>query len=405
MKIPPGYLIKVKDKVCKLKRSLYGLKQASRQCYAKFSSSLISFGFIQSRANYSLFTKQVGLSFIALLAYVDDIVVAPNYSQAVLDLKQFLDTKFKIKDLGSLKYFLGLEIARNPTGIQVCQCKYALDILHDSGLLGCKSSSTPMDSNLKLSKDEGILLQDPTLYRRLIGRLLYLTIIRPDLNYSTHLLSQFMAAPRLPHLQAAYKVLKYAKNSPGQGLFFPSSSTCHLTAYCDSDWASCPDTRRSTTGYCVFLGHSLISWKSKKQTTISRSSAEAKYQSMAAASCEIVWLKYLLADLKVPHLKPATLYCDNQVALHIAANPIFHERTKHIELDCHLICDKIQEGTISTTYAPSSSQLADLLTKALPSPLLSSFLLKIEPHSIDQLYYIDTEDSGEFPPNPPYTLI
>lgn len=153
MKIPPSYLTKGKNKVCKPKRSLYGLKQASQQWYAKLSLSLISFGFIQSRADYSLITKQYGLSFSALLVHVD-IVVASNDSHHVLDLKQFLDTKFKMKDVGSLKYFLGLEVARNPTGIQVCQRKYALDILHDSGLLGCKPSSTTMDSNLKLLKDE-----------------------------------------------------------------------------------------------------------------------------------------------------------------------------------------------------------------------------------------------------------
>ncbi|XP_042978944.1 uncharacterized mitochondrial protein AtMg00810-like [Carya illinoinensis] len=306
MKLPPGYLVKGKDKVCKLKRSLYGLKQASRQWHAKFSSSLLSFGFIQSRANYSLFTKQSGHSFLALVVYVDDIVVASNDPQAVSDLKSFVLTKFMIKDLGILKYFLGLEVARNFIGIHLCQHKYALDILHDSDLIGCKPSTTPMDSNLKLSKDEGTLLD---------RQLLYLTITRPDLTFSTHLLSQYMAAPRLPHLQVAYKVLKYVKNSPTQGLFFAASSSRHLTTYCDLNWASCPNTRRSTTGYCVFLGQSLISWKSKKQTTISRNFAEAKYRLMAATSCEIVWLKYLLGDLKVMHSQPAiaNLLCTLQL--------------------------------------------------------------------------------------------
>ncbi|XP_042950416.1 uncharacterized mitochondrial protein AtMg00810-like [Carya illinoinensis] len=225
------------------------------------------FGFIQSRADYSLFTKKAGQSFVALLVYVDDIVVTSNDAQSIINLKNFLDAIFKIKDLGSLKYFLDLEVARNSNGIQVCQCKYALDILHDSCLLGCKPSSTPMDSNLKLSNNEGTLLQDPTLYRRLIDKLIYLTITQPDLTYSTHLLSQYMATPYIPHLQAAYKVLKYVEKSLGHGLFFPSSSSCQVTAYCHSDWASCPDTRRSTTGCCVFLGQSLFpgNLRSKQQ--------------------------------------------------------------------------------------------------------------------------------------------
>ncbi|KAF5475587.1 hypothetical protein F2P56_007379 [Juglans regia] len=291
MQIPPGYSVQGPNKVCKLKKSLYGLKTG-------------------------------------LPTVVDDIIVASNDTQAISELKGFLDTKFKITDIESFKYFLDLEVARNPTGIQICQRKHALDIQHDSGQLGFKPTSIPMDPNFKLSKDEGNLLHDPALYRRLIGRLLQLTTTRLDPSYSIHLLSQYMAAPHVSHLQAAYKVLRYIKKSPGQGLFFASSSSYQLTAYCDSDWASCPDTRRSTTEYCVFLGHSLISWKTKKQMIVSRSFDKAEYRSMVAASCEISWLKYLLVDLTISHSQQAFLYCNNQAALHIVANPVFHVPNK-----------------------------------------------------------------------------
>lgn len=223
------------------------------------------------------------------------------------------------------------------------------------------------------------LLPDPdiAIYRRLVGRLLYLTITRPDLSYGVHVLSQFIASPHIDHLQAAYKMVKYIKGTLGQGLFFPRDNSVQLQAYSDSDWGGCSEMRRSLTWYCVMLGGSLISWKCKKQATISRSSAEAEYRSMADTCCEVMWLLQLLKSLQSPSPVPIPLHCDNKSALHIASNPVFHERTKHIEIDCHLVRDQLRSGLITTSHIRTSVQPADVFTKALSSYQLSMLLSKL----------------------------
>ena len=193
--------------VFRLHKSLYGLKQASRQWYAKFSQFLLSTGFKQSATDHSMFIKRDDTSFLCLLVYVDDTIVVGNCSQTIESFKQILDGKFKLKDLGDLKFFLGLEVARSYKGFFVCQRHYALQLLTDTGLLGCKPAKTPMKPNLKLSKEEGELLTDPMMYRRLIGKFLYLIITRPDLSFSIYRLSQFMSSPRQPHLLAAHRIL------------------------------------------------------------------------------------------------------------------------------------------------------------------------------------------------------
>ena len=286
MCLPPGLPSKG-ELVCKLNKSLYGLKIASRQWYSKFSTTLLQHGFLQSKANYSLFTKQLGASFVALLVYVDDILIANNDPQSVANMKVVLDKQFKLKDMGNLKYFLGLEVARFEKGISLCQRKYVLEVINDVGMLGCKPVKTPIEVNLKLSKDEGKLLADAGMYRRLIGRLLFLTISRPYITYSIHRLSQFMSKPREPHLKAAYRAIQYLKGTSGQGLLFSTQSSLHIKAFANVDLAACIDSRRSIKGYCVFLGDSLIPWKSKKQNTISRSTAKVKYRAMAIAMCEV----------------------------------------------------------------------------------------------------------------------
>ncbi|KAL5757963.1 hypothetical protein ACOSP7_020574 [Xanthoceras sorbifolium] len=362
--------------VCRLHKSLYGLKQASWQWFTKFSDAIRSAGYAQPKADYSLFTRKQGKSFTVLLIYVDDILITGNDPTSIAKIKKFLHNNFRLKGLGNLKYFLGIELSASKRAIFISQRKYALEIIKDTGLLRAAPIDTPMKRSLKLS-DKSDLLKDPGRYRRLVGRLIYLTVSRPDITYSVHVLSRFMHQPRKDHWEAALLIVRYLKSAPGQGLFFSSASDLRLRAFCNSDWAGCPLTRRSTTGYCVFLGSSLNSWRSKLQKTVSLSSAEAEYRAMTGACCELTLLRYLLKDLGVLHQEPALLHCDNKAALHIAANPVFHEHTRHIEMDYHYIRDKIQDGSVVTRFMKSTHQLADVLTKPLGKELFIPMVRKL----------------------------
>ena len=290
-----------KGEVCRLLKSLYGLKQASRQWFAKLSTTIIDHGYVQSKSDYSFFIRVKGCYIIIILVYVDDILIGSNDVDAVNSFKQFLDSKFKLKDLGKLEYFLRLEVARTTKGISLCQRKYTLDLLADTGLLASKPVSTPMEPSAKFNNSIGEPVSDVSRYRRLIGKLLYLTLTRPDICYSVHKLSQFLSSPKAPHLQVAYRIIKYLKKTPRQGLFLSSDSSLQLKDYCDADWAACIDTRRSVSGFFVFLRDSLISWKCKKQQVVSRSSTESEYKAMATVTSEIVWLIVLFKTFGVHH--------------------------------------------------------------------------------------------------------
>ena len=377
MKLPPGFDSSHPNKVCRLRKSLYGLKQAPRCWFAKLVSALKEYGFLQSYSDYSLFTYTRDSVQINVLVYVDDLIISGNNSAALCTFKTYLSDCFDMKDLGTLKYFLGIEVARSESGLFLCQRKYTLDIISETGLLGSKPVGFPIEQNHKLGQASGELLVDPESYRRLVGRLIYLAVTRPDLAYSVHILSQFMHEPRTEHWEAALRVVRYLKGTPGQGILLRSDSELTLQGWCDSDWAACPITRRSLTGWLVFLGQSPISWKTKKQNTVSRSSAEAEYRSMAAITCELKWLKGLLLSLGIHHPQAISLFCDSQSALHIAKNPVFHERTKHIEVDCHFVRDAITEGLIAPSYIPTQMQLANIFTKALEKTQFDNLLSKL----------------------------
>ncbi|GJV49096.1 putative RNA-directed DNA polymerase [Tanacetum coccineum] len=368
MDLPEGYFSPNDKRVCRLKKSLYGLKQAPRQWNAKLTHTLIEHGFKQSKSDYSLFTKSEKGSFIVLLVYVDDIIVTGNNVNSIESFKKFLKTKFQIKDLGKLKYFLGIEVVDTNKGVCLSQRKYCLDLLSEFGLLACKPSAIPLEQNISITNeptDSDPLIDNITEYQKLIGKLIYLTHTRPDIAYSVHCLSQFMHKPLKSHLKIALKVLRYLKSAPGKGIHVIKNNVTSLDVYVDADWAKCVVTRKSVTGFCILLNGSLVSWKSKKQNTLSKSSAEAEYRAIASATSEIVWILKILQDLNWEHFIPAKVFCDSQAAIKIAANPVFHERTKHLEIDLHFVRDKIISGVIKTYKISSTNQVADVLTKGL----------------------------------------
>ncbi|XP_014490382.1 uncharacterized protein LOC106753104 [Vigna radiata var. radiata] len=231
----PGLDIDTKGQVCKLTKSLYDLKQASRQWFEKLSSFLVSADYIQPKSDHSLFVKKTSTNFTALLVYVDDIALAGNSMIEITRIKALLHHQFHIKDLGELKYFLGFEVARSKKGIHLYQRKYALDILEETRMLGSKPSSTPFLSNNNFLYKTENYMDDPSVYHRLIGKLFYLTNARPDLCFTINLLSQFMQEPTNFHYQALQHVLMYIKSSPSEGLFFPADSSIQIKGFSNSD--------------------------------------------------------------------------------------------------------------------------------------------------------------------------
>ncbi|RVW92020.1 Retrovirus-related Pol polyprotein from transposon RE1 [Vitis vinifera] len=381
MKPPPGLFPSPTSHVCKLRRSLYGLKQAPRAWFDKFRTTLLQFSFRQSKYDTSLFLWKSDMGIVVLLVYVDDIVITGSDSALLSQLKTHLSESFHMKDLGSLTYFLGLEVHHSPSGISLNQHKYASDLVATAGLQGATSVDTPMELNVKLRKEEGDLLADPSLYRKLVGSLVYLTITRPDISFAVQQVSQFLQTPRHLHLAAVRRIIRYVQGTSTRGLFFPASNSTRLAAYSDADWAGCADTRRSITGWCVFLGDALISWKSKKQDKVSKSSTESEYRAMSLACSEIIWLRGLLAKLDFSETDPTPLHADNTSAIQITANPVYHERTKHIEVDCHSIHEAFEARVITLPHISTDLQIADIFTKALPRHrhcLLSSKLMLVD---------------------------
>ncbi|KAJ0512023.1 putative RNA-directed DNA polymerase [Helianthus annuus] len=368
MTLPQGYFSNDNAKVCKLVKSLYSLKQAPRQWNEKLTDVLVSMGFVQSVCDYSLFVLSKQDVFIILLVYVDDIVVTGNNKIEIEKVKACLKESFQIKDLGILRYFLGIEVLYSDACICLSQRKYCLELLNEFGYLACKPVTTPIEQSFivtnKCDKEQKNL-ENINGFQRLIGKLIYLSLTRPDISYDVQFLSQYMHCPSQVHLDIALRLLRYLKLSPGKGVNFKKSDNMNLSGFVDSDWAKCLKTRKPVTRFGIFLGDTLVSWKSKKQSVVSRSTAEAEYRAMCSATCEIMWILNVLTELKIVYNLPVKLFCDSKSAISISQNPVFHEHTKYFEIDLHFLREKIAAGIIEPEKVHSDVQIVDIFTKGL----------------------------------------
>lgn len=379
---PPGLEGMVKPgNVLRLKKAFYGLKQSPRAWYNKLSTTLNGRGFRKSELDHTLFTLNTPSGIIVLLVYVDDIIITGSDKEGIRATKEFLKSVFDIKDLGEMKYFLGIELCRSKEGLFISQRKYALYLLKDAGVYGGRTAKMPMEDGYKVPSEGEIedikLFHDPKLYRKLVGKLIYLTITRPDICFAVNQVSQHMQAPKEHHWRMVERVLMYLNGTQGLGIWMSCSKSTEVVGYCDADWAGDRADIRSTTGYCTFIGGNMVTWKSKKQKVVSCSSAEAEYRAMLKLTNELVWIKGILRHLEIEQATPMTMHCDNQAAIHIATNSVFHERTKHIEVDCHKVRQMIVLGVILPCYTRSEDQLADLFTKTARQKTMESIHIRL----------------------------
>ena len=298
---PPGFYDRTRPShVCLLRKSLYGLKQAPRAWYQRFATYLTSICFQGSQSDHSLFVFHSGPDTAYLLLYVDDIVLTASSTSLLSRLMALLRSEFAMTDLGSLSYFIGVSMSRTPTALFLHQQKYALEIVDKACMTSCKPATTPVDCKSKLDAASSPKVEDPTSYHSLAGALQYMSFTRPEIASAVQQICLYMHDPREHHLQALKWIIRYIKDTFDMGLHLGRSRFDSLTTYSDADWAGCPETRRSTSGFAVYLGDNMVSWSFKRQATISRSSAEAEYRGVANAVAETCWLRNLLYELRVP---------------------------------------------------------------------------------------------------------
>jgi len=368
MQQPEGFVKEGQEElVCKLHKSIYGLKQSSRCWNAALDDHLREIGFSQSPKDPCIYSLDGEL--VVLAVYVDDLIIATKREQRMKEVKQAIANKFTIKDMGELSYFLGVTVDQhtNLASIWLGQPGYTERLLQRFQMQEAKPASTPIDANAKLTKaSEESETVDKGLYQSAVGSLLYLsTWTRPDITFAVSTVAKFCSNPSREHWAAVKRIMRYLRGTISFGLCYSRGGTDVCAGYSDADWAGDVSDRKSTSGYVFQIGDSTVSWRSKKQNCVALSTAEAEYVALASAAQEAIWISNLVEALTNKRTGSIIIYEDNQSAISMSKNPQFHCRAKHIDIKYHFVRDQVEKETVTLKYCPTKDMIADMLTKGL----------------------------------------
>lgn len=368
--------------VCKLKRSLYGLKQSSRVWNEELNNVLLNFGLERSNVDQCIYYHADKNKMLILAIYVDDVLIFANDLIIINNVKTALSTKFKMKDMGEAASILGMRITldKKMRTIKIDQSQYIAEVLARFGMDQCNEISTPIDLNQKLTADmcptndvDKMMMRDVP-YMQAVGCLLFAAqISRPDICFAVNMLSRFSGNPGKAHWNAVKRVMRYLKGTINKGLVYNGESS-DIIGFCDADWASDIDSRRSTTGYVFIHQGAAISWGTRRQRTIALSTTEAEFMAIVAAIQESIWLKRLEKELITTSTQTLVLHCDNKNAIHIATNNSYSSRTKHVDIKSKFISEAMKYNHIILKYIETNNMLADILTKAVVAIKQKKFL-------------------------------
>eukprot|EP00253_Pinus_taeda_P020932 PITA_20932 len=333
---PLGYEKKGQEhKVCRFEKALYGLKQAPRAWYSRIDSYLQENGFEKCEGEPTLYIKEKDGKILIVVLYVDDVIFTGNDYYLIDNFKAVMKEEFEMTDMSLLRYFLGIEVEQNGNGIFISQEKYENEVLERFNMQESKAAITPTVMGLKLSKEDSSKDFDPSLYKSIIGSLMYLTATRPDIMHAVSLIFRFMERPKEAHWQTTKRILRSV------------------------------DDRKNTSSNVFHIGSGAISWASKKQPIVALSTTEAEYVAATTATCQAVWMRMMLRSLGQEKAKGTVIFCDNSSAIALSKNSIFHKRAKHIDTKFHYIKELVNNGEIVLKHCRTQEQVANILTKPL----------------------------------------